>query len=276
MGTVSTYTITSLDQPGLQPYRTLRRTQEHIKEGIFVAEGEKVVQRLLDTNLRVISLLVTPDRYEQLNIKLISRKAENIHVYIGDKSLLGTIVGFNLHQGILAVARIPDPVSLDDLIKRSSEPYCLVGLDGLTNSENVGVVVRNCAALGAAGILVGETSSSPYLRRAVRNSMGGVFRIPVVHTEHMIHTLGELQRRNVRIIAAHPAGPTRLADVNLTGNACILFGNEDAGISPDVLALCDMRVSIPMSNDTDSLNVSSASAVFLYEVKRRRSGPSGF
>jgi tRNA G18 (ribose-2'-O)-methylase SpoU len=265
-------TITSLDMPELAPYRTLRRPLEHQKQGIFVAEGEKVVRRLLESPLVIDSVLVTPRWLPLLEAELPDRSANTSpKVYVGDQSLIESIVGYTLHQGIMAVARIPQPRLLPELIEAVRSPHLLLALDGLVNAENVGLIVRNAAAFGVDAIVVGETSSSPYLRRAVRNSMGAVFRIPVVHVENLVSSLQLLlERYGTHVIAATPKGAQTILETDFRGNVCIVLGNEGSGISPEVLTLCRQHVSIPMVNQTDSLNVATASAVFLYEAKRQR------
>lgn len=266
--------VTSLDLPGLQPYRTLRRPLDHIRAGIFVAEGAKVVQRLLESDLTILSLLLTPQWYEQLlahDELSPETKANQPTIFIAEKELLETIVGFNLHQGIMAVANVPKERSLDDTVSTLSVPFLLVALDGLVNAENVGVVVRNCAGLGVDAVIAGETSSSPYLRRAVRNSMGTAFSLPVIHSINLRETLLSLrQNYGTRIVGAHPHGELPIEQSDLTGNVCIVFGNEGEGISSPILDACTDRVHIPMMNETDSLNVASASAVFLHEARRQR------
>jgi tRNA G18 (ribose-2'-O)-methylase SpoU len=264
-------TITSLDRPELMPYRTLRQPVEHFRHGIFVAEGEKVVRRLLESPLELLSALMTPEWLEKYRERLIARP-EHIPVFVGEKEMLEKIVGFNLHQGIMALGKIPVPANLHSLLLTTPSPHMFVALEGLTNSENLGVLVRNCAAFGVQAVLVGETSSSPYLRRAVRNSMGTVFTIPIVHCTSLVETLSFLRdTHRFSIIAAHPhAEKQTIHQTDFSGHCCIVFGSEGNGISLQVLAACDGVAAIPMHHSVDSLNVASASAVFLYEVMRQR------
>lgn len=264
-------TITSLDSPELQPYRTLRRSVEHMERGIFVAEGEKVVRRLLASKLTVLSLLITPERFDQLKrAQEISQQAA-FTVFLAEKAILETIVGYNLHQGIMAVAKVPEEPTLERLLNGISKPYLLVALDGLVNSENVGVIVRNCAAFSVDAILVGETSSSPYLRRAVRNSMGAVFQIPVIHAGDLAASLRDLaERHRTKVLATLPHGRSFIHQADLSGNVCLVLGNEGDGVSQRILDACSGHIAIPMSSGIDSLNVASASAVLLYEAVRQR------
>jgi len=262
--------IESLDLPELAPYRTMRQSQDHWQHGIFVAEGEKVVRRLLESNFIVVSVLL-PEKWLREHEALLRARPEDVRVFIADKKLLETLVGFSMFQGVLAVGKIPKRVSLAEILKRSPSPRLFAAVDGLNNAENLGALVRNCAAFGVHALIVGETSSSPFLRRSVRNSMGTIFQLPVVETPSLIQTLRELRDHDIRCIAAHPHVEGKiLSRARFTGDCCILFGSEGHGISPAALEICDEAVAIPMPPTIDSLNVGAAAAVFLYEAARQR------
>ena len=261
--------ITSLELSELNPYRTLRRPQEHLDQGIFVAEGEKVVRRLLASELPTISLLLTDEWLARISESHTKQLPPDI--FVAEKQLLETIVGFRMHQGIMAVGRLPREPSLDDLVADSSMPRLFVALDGLVFAENVGVVVRNCAAFGVQGILVGANSASPYLRRAVRNSMGTVFRIQVIHTPVLSETLMALHSTHgMSIVVADAHTGISLYELDSRNDLCVVLGNEDAGASETVRSVASHAISIPMKKGVDSLNVASASAVVLAEVARQR------
>jgi tRNA G18 (ribose-2'-O)-methylase SpoU len=262
--------IDSFDLPELEPYRTMKRQFEHRRQQIFVAEGDKVVCRLLETDLTVVSILLPEKWLHQLE-PVLRRRPEEIQAYVGAKEQLEELTGFSMYQGVLAVAKIPAPVSLEALVQSSRRPILFGAVDGLTSAENLGVLVRNCAAFGIQALLVGETSCSPYLRRAVRSSMGTIFRMPVVETANLALALRSLSAQNIHCIAAHPHTDRRtLAQADFTRDCCVIFGSEGNGVAPEVLEACDEAVAIPMSSGVDSLNVGSAAAVFLYEASRQR------
>ena len=278
--------ISSFDSPELQPYGTMKRPLEHETQGIFVAEGVKVVRRLLESHFAVASV-VLPEKWLETFRPLIETRAEQITVYLAEKKFLEGLVGFSMFQGVLAVGKIPPPVSLDDILQKSPKPRLFVAVDALTNAENLGALVRNCVAFGVQALIVGETSSSPFLRRAVRNSMGTIFQLPVIELGRdarprvqadrqvgptiLVQTLRELRARGVRCVAAHPRTDRKiLSQADFTGDCCIIFGSEGEGISPSVLEACDEAVAIPMPPAVDSLNVGAAAAVFLYEASRQR------
>jgi tRNA G18 (ribose-2'-O)-methylase SpoU len=263
--------IDSLDLPELAPYRTMKRPQEHRDQGIFVAEGEKVARRLLESEFPVISILLPEKWLPEFELLLAARR-ENIPVFVvRGKDVLEKLVGFSMFQGVMAVGKIPAPTSLRAVLERAPHPRLFVAVDSLTNAENLGVLVRNCVAFGVQGMLVGETCASPYLRRAVRNSMGTIFQLPVVEPPSLVGALRELRQQGVRCIAAHPhtSGKT-LPQTDFSGNCCIVLGSEGDGLSRIVLEACDEAVAIRMPQTVDSLNVGNAAAVFLYEANRQR------
>jgi tRNA G18 (ribose-2'-O)-methylase SpoU len=262
--------IEAFDLPELQPYRTMRRQHEHRERGIFVAEGEKVVRRLLESNFSVVSVLL-PEKWLQELGPLLKSRAEDIQVFVAEKALLETLTGFSMYQGLLAVGKVPALPTLAEMVARSPQPRLLAAADGLSSAENLGALVRNCAAFCAQALIVGETCSSPFLRRAVRSSMGSIFQVPIVETASLVQAIRDLRDRGIRCIAAHPHAENRtLSQANFTGDCCVVFGSEGYGISPAVLAACDEAAAIPMSATVDSLNVGSAAAVFLYEANRQR------
>jgi tRNA G18 (ribose-2'-O)-methylase SpoU len=262
--------IDSFNRPELQPYQTMRRQMAHREQGIFVAEGEKVVRRLLESKFGVVSALM-PERWLAELEPLLNQRPETVRVFIAEKALLETLTGYSMYQGLLAVGRIPAQVPLEKILADSPRPHLLVAVDALSNAENLGALVRNCAAFETQALIVGETSSSPFLRRAVRSSMGTAFNLPIVETPKLVECLNTLRERGIHCIAAHPHTDKRtLSDADFTRDCCIIFGSEGHGITPGVLALCDDAVAIPMPPTVDSLNVSSAAAVFLYEANRQR------
>jgi tRNA G18 (ribose-2'-O)-methylase SpoU len=278
--------ISSLDLPELAPYHTMRRSVEHEAQGIFIAEGEKVTRRLLESRFTVVSV-VLPEKWLEKYRPLLEARPEEFVVYLAEKSLLETLVGYSLFQGVLSVGKIPPPASLDDILSKNQKPQLLVAIDGLSNAENLGALVRNCAAFSVQALVVGETCSSPYLRRSVRNSMGAIFKLPVWEVKmanaaiqlrrddlpkfSLAQTLRDLRARGIRSIAAHPrASGKTLSQSDFSNDVCLVFGSEGNGISETILEACDATVAIPMANGVDSLNVGAAAAVFLYEANRQR------
>lgn len=267
---LSVQSVTTLELPELAPYRTMRRQSEHREQGIFVAEGEKVVRRLLESDFTVVSLLL-PEKWLREYSPLIEARPEEIRAYVAEKKLLEQLTGFSMYQGVMAVGKVPPAPNLAAILQATPRPRLLAAVDGLSNAENLGTLVRNCGAFGVQALLVSQTSSSPFLRRAVRSSMGVIFRLPIIEGIDLATAIGELRAHNIRCVAAHPHTKRRaLSQADLSGDCCIVFGSEGYGLSSEVLESCDDAVAVPMSGEVDSLNVGSAAAVFFYETARQR------
>ena len=270
VATLHIHPVQALDAPELALYLNLKRVEEHERAGVLVAANIKVVKRLLASRFTVVSALLTPAWLEKLGPQLRARP-EDISVYVADQKVLETITGYKLHQGALAVAKIPPLPDLETLLKNSPRPLLLAAVEGIASAENLGAVVRSCAAFGAHFLIVGETCGSPFQRRAVAGSMGTIFEQPLVRADNLVATLTALRARGVRCLAAHPRpGAMKLSAVDLRGDCCLVFGAEGPGLTASVLAACADAVEIPMPSHMNSLNVAVAAGVFLYEATRQR------
>lgn len=262
--------ITSLDGPELEPFRTLRRPMEHLQQGIFVAEGEKVVKRLLESTLTTRRVLLSPDWLERYR-PLIEAHPHPVDISVGTKKLLETIVGHELHQSIMGIGAVPDPLAIDALPVQSERPSLFVLTDGITNAENMGVIVRNCVCFDVDALIVLPNSCDPYLRRSVRNSMGNIFQLPIVYVTDTELALRSLHSRSITVTAAHPHAASRdIRTLPTSRSRCLVLGAEGHGISAEVLEQCNEFVTIPMRPGADSLNVASASAVLLWELHKMK------
>lgn len=259
--------IESFEDPALGPYRTLRGSrcwksdelslEEH--DTVFVVESEKVVRALLMSDVEVVSLLALPGYFESFK-DLIGRKGipDNAQ-YVVEKEFLDEVVGFSLHQGVLAVAKRPGSCPVEAL----RAP--MVAMNGLTNPENVGAVIRNAAAFYVNDIIVDGGTVHPFLRRPARVSMGTVFSMNVHISSSLVRALEALKARGITVVGAHVTGRTTpLMDYRFPKDFCLVVGTEGTGLTPDVVAACDVLVKIPISSAVDSLNVAAATAIMLY------------
>jgi len=263
--------IDDLGHPELAPYLKLRDDRVHREQGIFIAEGAKITERLLESKLRIRSVML-PEKWLERFLPLIEQHPEDIHAFVGPKPELEKLTGLGMYQGVNSVAEIPQAPTLSGLLANSPAPRLFIAIDDLTGADNVGTVARNGLAFGAQALIVGDTCCSAWVRKAVRTSMGTIFKLPAVETNALAVTLQQLRGSGIQIVAAHAhADQHRLSDLDLTQDTCLVLGSEGRGPREEVLAACDHHAIVPMANDVDSLNVGSAGAVFLYEVARQRS-----
>ncbi len=270
--------LTTLDDPRLTPFRNLReRTLRG--ESLFIAEGRLVTERLFVSPFAVESVLTTRETLSTLPDDFFSiPKLDGVPVYLlPEKELFSGIVGFPFHQGMLAVGRRrPLPTFVEAVRSRraggSDSGEIWVVLPDATKPDNLGLAFRSAAALGATGVVLGESCCDPFSRRALRVSMGGVLQVPVAQAQNLRSEIETLRREPspIRFYATLLA-PDAVPLPSLTAvprRSAILFGNEYHGLSAEMSSLCDEKLTIPMSPGVDSLNLGVSVGVFLYEFLR--------
>ena len=259
--------IANINDSRIELYKSLRFTpKSHTDANVFVAEAEKVVLKMLESSIEPVSVFAVPEFYEKYSDLIKSKNFPEENLFSSNKELMNEIVGFRIHSGIMAIGKIPPDTSIIELDSR------IIILNGIIDAENVGAIVRNCAAFGYNSIIADERSASPYLRRAVRVSMGNVFEIKVHHSRDIIATIDDLKRNGSQIVAAEICDVSiALEKANFSSKFCLIFGSEGNGIQTDILNICDNIVHIPISNSVSSINVAASSAVFLHHLKSKLS-----
>jgi len=185
-------------------------------------------------------------------------------------AVLNALSPVNSPTGVVASARIPSVTSASVL---TPAPALVLAATGLQDPGNAGAIIRSAAAAGATGVVLDELSADPWGWKALRASMGSAFHVPVVRSRALAGLIGEWRRSGVRIIATVPRGGVPMYDVDFTPPTAVLLGGEGSGLSEDLLTGADMRVTIPMHGNIESLNAAVAAAVLLYEAQRQR-GPA--
>ncbi|MBS1538811.1 MAG: RNA methyltransferase [Bacteroidetes bacterium] len=257
--------ITSPNDSRIELYRNLHGTpRTHSEAKIFIAEGTKTTRALLKSSIEIVSIFALTEFYNDYSELIKERKLIEQQLFTADKSIMNEIVGFRLHQGIMAIGIQPQPKPIEEIT------FPVVALCGIINSENVGVIIRNCAAFGIRSVIVDSSTSSPYLRRAVRVSMGAVFGVAIYIVKDLLKVLLRLKLEfNASIISAEISENSKyINEFTFPKNAIVIFGNEGNGIDMDILRASDAVVSIPIQPDIDSLNVAAASAIILYQLSR--------
>ena len=254
--------VTTLDDPHLAVYRDLPNSRVASRSGRFIAEGAILVQRLIASPLAVESILVA--RRHEANVAPYAPAESDLIVAPDD--MLDQIVGFKFHRGVIACGHRPEPVALKDVASTVATAPPLLVCPEILDQENLGSIIRVCAGFGAAGLLLGPGSADPFSRRAVRVSMGSVFKLPVVQSDDLLSDLNWLQSKAgyqlIATVTDEDATPLHRAEPSR--KLALLIGSEGPGLSQQLIDLCDQKITIPMHHNTDSLNVAVAAGVFLY------------
>jgi len=252
--------------PRIEAYRDIRERDLVGREGRFVAEGETVLRVLAGQDRhRPISVLIAEKRRDKL-APIFDQLADDVPVYLADQAVLDSIVGYQLHRGILALAEKAPPVTADDLLTALGERALVLALVGIGNHDNMGGLFRNAAAFGVDAVLLDPTCCDPLYRKAIRVSVGGVLRTPFARLGEGEDPIALLERHRLSPIALTPAGETALHQLVPPPRAALLLGAEGPGLPDAVMARC-RTVSIPMTGGFDSLNVATTGGIALHHLR---------
>ncbi|MEN8681388.1 MAG: RNA methyltransferase [Akkermansiaceae bacterium] len=209
----------------------------------FIVEGQLPVERLQESSYLVEKIIRIGDD--------ISREEAS------------SLLGFHFHRGYLAIARKPENPPLSAMSEGT-----LVVLPEIADPGNLGTIIRNTAALDGAGIILGK-GASPFNAKAIRASAGNLFRLPVRRSPDLLSDLAELSKTHTILGTSLSKDSIPICNLpSISGKIALLLGPEDFGLSGTIESLCDQLVHLPMSRGTDSLNVASASAIFLHELRK--------
>jgi tRNA G18 (ribose-2'-O)-methylase SpoU len=256
--------------PRLDDFRDLnsidRRPDLPSGKGLVIAEGVLVVQRMLASRFRPRAMLGTDRRLRELASDLDGTQAP---YYRATAEVMAEVIGFHLNRGVLAAAPRPDELTVDDVLDGART---VAVLEGVNDHENLGAIFRNAAGLGVDAVVFGTGCADPLYRRAVRVSMGHVLLVPYAWATAWLADLKILRDNGFRLLALTPAaGAATLSEAMATvagDRAAILVGAEGPGLTETAMRASDVRVRIPMSRGTDSLNVATAAALAFYERVR--------
>ena len=177
------------------------------------------------------------------------------------------------HQGVIAYLSAVSYHSLNHIVPELYEegitPFIVV-LDGITDVRNFGAIARTCECAGVNAIVIPERGSVSVGADAVKTSAGALMSLPVCRERNLSGAVKFLKECGYTIVAANEKSKTNYTDGNYCGPVALVMGSEDTGISPEIMRQCDMPVSIPQFGKIQSLNVSVAAGVMIYEVVRQR------
>ncbi len=261
------FEITDFSAPELDVYARKTENQllnrENPREGLFIAESPKVVQRALDGGYVPHSMLLEP-RHLEGEARDLAARCPEVPIYTAPLEVLRELTGFPLTRGVLCAMYRKPLCDARELLQRARR---VAVLENVMNPTNVGAIFRSAAALGMDAVLLTPGSSNPLYRRAIRVSMGTVFQVPwtflpenwmeVLKGEGFATAALALKEDTLSIRDGRLAREEKLA---------LILGTEGDGLKDTTIDGCDYTVKIPMTHGVDSLNVAAASAVAFFQL----------
>ena len=261
--------VTDPRDPRIEPYRAIRERDLVGREGLFVAEGRVVLEKLASAGLHPIrSLLIAKARLASLEALLDGLPAE-VPAYVADQAVMDAVAGFPMHRGVLAIGE-RRATSAEALLAGLAPSALVVALSAIANHDNMGGIFRNAAAFGADAVLLDAACCDPLYRKAIRVSVGAALITPFARLAAGQDLLGMLDAAGFETVALSPRGGVELGDLACGPRTAAVFGAEGPGLDPELLAR-SRSVRIGMARGFDSLNVATTSGLVLYQLSKRRS-----
>ena len=259
--------ITSVQNAKVKAWASLQHKKHRERSGAFLAEGVHLVQEALASGETLEAIVYDASRGwpAELDRELAAAVAGDI--VQASPAVMAKCAGTDTPPPVFAVVR-----------KRIASPEALlradglvVVLDGLRDPGNVGTIIRSADAAGADGVVLGRGCADAYNPKTIRSTMGSLFHLPVLEAD-LPNLLPRARDAGIRLVGAALRGERSCYDFDWQGGVWLLLGNEAEGLSPEVVALLDETVHIPMRGRAESLNVAMAATVLLFEAMRRRAG----
>ena len=269
--------VMHLNRPELAVYAELSERQlatiYEPKEGLFIAESPKVIERALDGGYEPVSFLA--EKGQLAEAEEILKRVEDVPIYVAPDEILTKLTGYHLTRGLWCAMRRRTLPTIEEVCQGAKR---IAILEEVVNPTNVGALFRCAAALGMDAVILTGGCSDPLYRRASRVSMGTVFQIPWtmlskkegVWPEQAMKTLKEMGFKTAAMALREDSVGIDDPQLNREEKLAIVLGTEGDGLAGDTIADCDYTVMIPMAHGVDSLNVAAAGAVAFWQLGRQR------
>ena len=261
--------ITSLTNPRVKAAVRLRDRRERETTGLTIVDGARELLRALDAGVHVETTFVASDLLRTPDaVTVADRLRHRPATFEVTSPVLAKVAFGERNDGIVAIVRTPSP-TLADLDHVVADDPLIVVVEGVEKPGNLGAVLRTADAAGAAAVIAADQRTDLFNPNAIRASLGTIFALPVVSAT-TADTLAWLARHGIRTVAAVVDAGVAYTDADLTGPLAIVLGSEADGLSAAWQGPSVDPVAIPMAGIADSLNVSIAAAILLYEAVRQR------
>ncbi|MFM7480309.1 MAG: TrmH family RNA methyltransferase [Planctomycetota bacterium] len=296
MATLLEQRINDRADPRIAAFRDVRDADLRGRDGLFCVESPRIVHRFLHAliasaqgvpcapRVHLDSLLLSPETAAFLRPLIDALPSactahDPLTIFLAEEHLLSELAGYRMHQGALALGVRPVDASITTLLQALPAGADLIATCGVVHTDNIGGLFRSAGSFGGVGVLLGDGSSDPLHRKAIRVSSGRVFSVPWAETANLESDLRSLRKSGFALIAAEDTPSALPIDealllpkIESAARRIVVLGAEGSGVPTALQSLCDVTACIPMRDsggllhegDRPSLNVAIASAVFLH------------
>lgn len=254
--------IESKDNSVFKEAKKLKTRKERKATGKFLVEGFRFLSEAFNSNCRALEIFVLEEYEYKLYEYIKKEDLVNTKIYLMNKGLLEQLCDTESPQGVVGVVQLSKEL-------RTKEYDFYVLCDQVQDPGNLGTIIRTSHAAGATGVILTKGSVDAYNSKTLRATMGSIFHIPIIEDTNF-DFIKKLKGEKFSFLAAALDGEKNFFEEDLMRNIVICVGNEGNGLSEYVMAFSDVKVKIPMPGNAESLNVSSAATIMIYERVRQQ------
>lgn len=240
------------------------KAKERKKDDIFLVEGIKM---FLEAPKEIVKEVYVSEGFlKKADVKVMEKLKELPFEEVKEE-LFGKISDTKTPQGILCVLKRPDYTMADILGQKT--PFIVI-LEDLQDPGNLGTILRTGEGAGISGVLMSKDTVDIYNPKTIRATMGSIYRVPFLYVDSLDEAVGELQKKQIKVYAAHLKGKKTYEEHKFTTGTAFLIGNEGNGLKDKTASLADEYLRIPMEGQVESLNAAIATSILMYETLRQR------
>jgi TrmH family RNA methyltransferase len=260
---LKTLQITSRDNARFKQALKLQKSKGRREQGRFLIEGAKLIKAALAANVKLAELYLEENVAAEY-VESFSHVVQSI--YILPQNLIKELSQTTTPQGVIAVLEIPPEADRAPYLQQERGTYLL--LDGLQDPGNLGTIIRTAAAMEATAIFLGHGSVDWLNEKVIRAAAGALWQLPIFYSR-IDNLLYELRMQKITILSSDVAEGKVLSSYKFPAKIALIFGNEGQGVSDNLHYETDEVLHLPLGKNIESLNVSIAAAMFLYERNRQ-------
>lgn len=254
--------VSSMQNLTIQKMRQLKSRKAREEQGLILVEGAKMIMEALDAGIVVREALVEDEKIEVFQAvaeRLVRKGAKVLTV---PRRIIEAVSDTTTPSGVCATFVPPDWLDVEGL------PSWLVAIDGVQDPGNVGTIWRTADAAGFGGLIAGPGTADLRSPKVLRGTMGSMFRVGAMESEHLAGTLEALRGKGYKVVITSLEGADIYQRAEIGDKFVVVIGSEARGVGEDVVACADVKVKLPMRGGAESLNAAVAAGIVMYELTR--------
>lgn len=262
------FNIKKLSKKQIKLIQAIKKSNNYrTKYQCFLVEGLKSIVEAIKSDF-IVDFIIVSERFVKDNSEEYKEIAfnSNIKIHIISDELYETLSDTVTPQGIMAVVKI----KYNNITQLENDNFILTALDKIKDPGNMGTIIRTADAAAAGGVILGKGCVDVFNPKVVRATMGSIFHVPLVKTDNLIETLMQLKKHGAQIVTTFLTATKYYYELDFLKPTVLVMGKEDEGVSQEIVNISDEIVKIPMLGKAESLNVSIAHGIILYETVKQR------